>query len=300
MLKKNNVRFLLRLLAAFAVCILTVYPAAAHAEDNEEYTEHTFKPFTSEILSFYGSSVSDTVTITYGFPSSWKTKKEDGETRIYPNKKDEQEYILISVLPVAEYEDPSQTENVEKAIQHLTKDAPAVEKYTISNTVTERYTAGDVPFAKVSYDRTHTDTGKAVKLHHIFYAVPVSDFYTLLVEIVLPEGNEQKYTESEEAVLLTAAANNEYVFAGYLSKFPNAQMPQFELGTTAAKTAAETPAPEKNEPAVTYVLNIKSKKFHKPTCSSVDDMSPKNRQDSTLTRDEIIDMGYDPCKRCNP
>ena len=29
-------------------------------------------------------------------------------------------------------------------------------------------------------------------------------------------------------------------------------------------------------------------------------MKAKNRKDYTGTRDEIIAMGYQPCKRCNP
>lgn len=49
-----------------------------------------------------------------------------------------------------------------------------------------------------------------------------------------------------------------------------------------------------------YVLNTNSKKFHVPSCSSVDQMSAKNRQDVTDTRENIIGRGFDPCKRCNP
>lgn len=49
-----------------------------------------------------------------------------------------------------------------------------------------------------------------------------------------------------------------------------------------------------------YVLNKNTKKFHYPSCSSVGDMSPKNRLDVVLSRDEIIGQGYVPCKRCNP
>lgn len=60
--------------------------------------------------------------------------------------------------------------------------------------------------------------------------------------------------------------------------------------------AEQTPATT----GTTYVLNTNSKKFHYPTCSSVDDMSPQNREDFTGTRDQVIAMGYDPCKRCNP
>lgn len=49
-----------------------------------------------------------------------------------------------------------------------------------------------------------------------------------------------------------------------------------------------------------YVPNTNSKKFHLPSCSSVDQMSPKNREDVEDTRENLIAKGYDPCKRCNP
>ena len=49
-----------------------------------------------------------------------------------------------------------------------------------------------------------------------------------------------------------------------------------------------------------YVLNTNSKKFPLPSCSSVDQMSPKNREDVEDTRENLIAKGYDPCKRCNP
>ena len=51
---------------------------------------------------------------------------------------------------------------------------------------------------------------------------------------------------------------------------------------------------------VTYVLNTNTKKFHLPSCSSVKDIKDKNKQEVTCSRDEVIDMGYVPCKRCNP
>ena len=51
---------------------------------------------------------------------------------------------------------------------------------------------------------------------------------------------------------------------------------------------------------ITYVLNTNTKKFHLPSCSSVKDMKDKNKQEVTCSRDEVIDMGYVPCKRCEP
>lgn len=50
----------------------------------------------------------------------------------------------------------------------------------------------------------------------------------------------------------------------------------------------------------TYVLNTNTKKFHLPTCSSVSDMKDKNKKEVSCSRNEVIDMGYTPCKRCDP
>lgn len=52
--------------------------------------------------------------------------------------------------------------------------------------------------------------------------------------------------------------------------------------------------------AGSYVLNTNSHKFHLPSCSSVDTISPKNRKDVNESREQIIREGYAPCKRCNP
>lgn len=51
---------------------------------------------------------------------------------------------------------------------------------------------------------------------------------------------------------------------------------------------------------ITYILNTNSQKFHYDTCSSVRDISAKNREDTTQSREELINSGYVPCKRCNP
>ena len=52
--------------------------------------------------------------------------------------------------------------------------------------------------------------------------------------------------------------------------------------------------------SVTYVLNTNTKKFHYPSCSSVNSMKDKNKDYYTGPRDDVISMGYEPCKRCNP
>lgn len=50
----------------------------------------------------------------------------------------------------------------------------------------------------------------------------------------------------------------------------------------------------------TYILNTSTKKFHYPSCSSVKQMSEKNKRTYTGSRDDLISQGYDPCKKCNP
>ncbi len=68
---------------------------------------------------------------------------------------------------------------------------------------------------------------------------------------------------------------------------------------TAVQITPESSAPQESQ-GITYVLNTNTKKFHYPTCSSVNDMKEKNKQIYTGSREEVINMGYVPCKRCNP
>ena len=76
---------------------------------------------------------------------------------------------------------------------------------------------------------------------------------------------------------------------------------------TTEPTTAPTSAPTKEQGpketednAQDYVLNTNTKKFHYPSCSSADDIKKSNRKDYHGTREEVIDMGYEPCKRCHP
>lgn len=49
-----------------------------------------------------------------------------------------------------------------------------------------------------------------------------------------------------------------------------------------------------------YVINTNTKKFHRPSCSSVGQMSDVNKKETDKSRDELISAGYEPCKRCSP
>lgn len=49
-----------------------------------------------------------------------------------------------------------------------------------------------------------------------------------------------------------------------------------------------------------YVLNVASKKFHLPDCSSVSTIKEENRRDVQGDRAELISQGYVPCGACHP
>ncbi len=66
--------------------------------------------------------------------------------------------------------------------------------------------------------------------------------------------------------------------------------------STAAAEEVKQPAPQDTQ-GLTYVLNVKTKKFHIPSCSY---LPTSNRKDSTQSREEIVSQGYEPCKKCNP
>lgn len=75
-------------------------------------------------------------------------------------------------------------------------------------------------------------------------------------------------------------------------------------GSSGTKSPGNAASSEEDSPtsygSQEYVLNTKSMKFHRPTCSSVDDIADNNKQEATATRDELISKGYSPCKQCNP
>lgn len=51
---------------------------------------------------------------------------------------------------------------------------------------------------------------------------------------------------------------------------------------------------------VEYILNVRTRKFHYPSCDSVAKMSEKNKKDVSTVREELINEGYSPCGICKP
>lgn len=68
---------------------------------------------------------------------------------------------------------------------------------------------------------------------------------------------------------------------------------------TGDSKSSETEQPSKTSEDL-YVLNRNTKKFHRPNCSSVQDIKPKNKQEFSGNTKALIQQGYSSCKNCNP
>lgn len=62
----------------------------------------------------------------------------------------------------------------------------------------------------------------------------------------------------------------------------------------------ETPPIEDDSWKPTFVVNIKTHKFHYPACSSLSSLAPTHRLDIQSTVTELKELGYNPCGICDP
>lgn len=72
------------------------------------------------------------------------------------------------------------------------------------------------------------------------------------------------------------------------------------LSVNEAQKAANANEEKEKSSETSYILNTNTKKFHLPECKSTAQIQEKNCQESELGREELIQMGYEPCKNCNP
>ena len=162
---------------------------------------------------------------------------------------------------------------------------------------------GMLPFANMVADYIQETN------NHVLYRVtPIFEGNNLLANGVLMEGYSVE--DKGAGVSYCVFAYNvqpgiEIDYATGESKLADGA--QHEEQKTATVTPTPSPEPEKQEPVTgseasqaDYILNTNTKKFHYPTCSSVNDMKEKNKQEFFGTRDETIALGYSPCGRCKP
>lgn len=167
--------------------------------------------------------------------------------------------------------------------------------YNVQPGITIDYTNGD---SKLS-----DGTIASITLNYTQYALEVGQSKTL-VAVTSPESAVKSVTWYSSNNKIATVSKN-----GKVTAVTTGTVTITAKTTNGLKAICKVTVKEKSGTAVvnstssgscTYVLNTNTKKFHLPSCSSVKDMKDKNKQEVTCSRDEVIDMGYVPCKRCNP
>ena len=125
--------------------------------------------------------------------------------------------------------------------------------------------------------------------NHVMYRVtPVFEGDELVPRGVLMEGKSVE--DNGEGILFNVFVYN--VQSGVEI--------DYMTGDSKLTEAGGSESSEQDSAEGEYILNTNTKKFHLPDCSSVTDMDEDNREEFSGSREELIDMGYEPCGRCNP
>ena len=134
--------------------------------------------------------------------------------------------------------------------------------------------------------------------HHVMYrATPIFEGKNLIASGVLMEA--QSVEDGEIRFCVYAYNVQPGVTINYATGY--SEGPAF-TGSAASSSGSAAESRPFVPPAadVTFVVNRKSGKFHLPACPSVEDIKPENREDVTLSREELIAQGCTPCGSCRP
>lgn len=147
---------------------------------------------------------------------------------------------------------------------------------------------GMLPFENMVADYVQ-ETG----CHVLYRVTPIFEGNNLLASGVLMEGYSVE-DEGEDICFCVYAYNVQpSITIDYATGDSTAS------GITPSEQQSAVPPSSESVPvAADYIFNTNTKKFHLPSCSSVDDMKDSNRQDFHGTFEEAVKQGYIPCKRC--
>lgn len=129
-----------------------------------------------------------------------------------------------------------------------------------------------------------------------------------LGKIVNLDIDNAKYYDKYGRTLAVVYAGNTNVNAELLKRgyaeimyIPPSQFnPYSWVGNTNYKTVSKSTSSNKNSVSSKYYIgNLDSKKFHRPDCPSVYLMDENNKI-RLNSRQEALNLGYTPCKNCNP
>ena len=138
------------------------------------------------------------------------------------------------------------------------------------------------------FENMVADYVKETSNHVLYRVTPLYEGDNLVASGVLMEAGSVE--DEREGVCFNVYVYNVQPGIG-IDYATGASWAEGEQGET---QASPTPA------GAAYVLNTNTKKFHLPTCASVEDMKPENRTDYTGSREALLAEGYSPCGQCKP
>lgn len=141
-------------------------------------------------------------------------------------------------------------------------------------------TEGMLPFENLIADYVK-ETG-----NHVLYRVtPIFEGNNLLASGVQMEGYSVE--DNGEAICFNVYAYNAQ---------PDIII-DYATGKSKSAREEQTNTESKIE-ETTYIINKNTKKFHLPDCSSVKYTKPKNKEETSKSKEELEKLGYSPCKAC--
>lgn len=159
---------------------------------------------------------------------------------------------------------------------------------------------------KLSHHGSRTSTTdaflKAVKPEYAVISVGKDNDYGLPDEESLEKltENKIKYFRTDELGTIVASSDGSSIKWKYTTGKDSKNGKSGEVKSSQSEKRTSESATEALAKGMDYIININTGKFHKPGCSSVNQMNDSNKQHYNGSRDDLIGKGYDPCKRCNP
>ena len=136
----------------------------------------------------------------------------------------------------------------------------------------------------LDFENMVADYVKETENHVLYRVTPIFEGDNLLASGVLMEG--WSVEDDGEGICFNIYAYN--VQPGILLDY-----------ATGDSQLADGSASEESE-AMTYILNTKSKKFHLPSCGSVETIKSDYKKEAFTSREQLISGGYSACGNCKP
>lgn len=137
--------------------------------------------------------------------------------------------------------------------------------------------------------------------NHVLYRVtPIFDGDNLLASGVQMEA--MSVEDNGEGILFNVYCYNVQpgVTIDYGTGNSTLSEDSISSSSVAQEVVTETSDGSSDSIGITYILNTNTHKFHLGSCSSISQMSDSYKNEVTGSREDLIQQGYEPCKRCNP